>query len=113
MCRNSTSVSSSSSSGREVMPAWTLEVCPADKGVDLARSGEDREDRDKFDDDSLGESVWSSYWYMLFFIVVFLQSTKVSFLRVDEVEGDGMNEKKWRLREREMADEAQKVKSGG
>lgn len=94
VCKNSTSASSSSSSGREVAPAWALEVCPADMGVDLARSGEDREDRDKFDDDSLGDSVWSSYWCVLFFIVVLLQRTKVSFLRVDEVEGDGMNEKK-------------------
>ena len=61
VCRNSTSASSSSSSGREVMPAWTLEVCPAEVEVGLAGSGEDREDRDKFGDDSLGDSLWSSY----------------------------------------------------
>lgn len=60
VCKNSTSASSSSSSSREMMPAWGLEVCPAEVGVDLAGSGEDREDMDKFDDDSLGDSVCSS-----------------------------------------------------
>ena len=42
---------------------------------------------------------------MLFFIVDFSQSPKVSFLRVDEVEGGGMNERKKkkirRLKERD------------
>jgi hypothetical protein len=93
VCKNSTSASSSSSC-RVVLSAWELEICPAEADDVLAGSGEDREDIDKFDDDSLGDNICVSKVYKtLFQCIVFSLKKKVkeSFLNVDEGDG-GMKE---------------------
>lgn len=78
MCKNSTSASSSSSC-RVVLSAWAVGVCPAEEDVVLAGSGEDREDIDRYDDDSLGDKICVLKVYMsLFLCAVFPSECKVS-----------------------------------